>query len=179
MIIPLAAATILLVGCSSNGNDTLAQTCTVDRTTVDQFSLCLPSGWTVASESFGEGESVVFHLASPDFENKIMQIHVKKDPLEQPVHSMMAFAERAAEISRDTAPNYEPVRTQPITVNRQDSLLHVFDASPKPEADPVRYYQFVTVHSDIAYGFTGVMFTGGNADLEETLVNVFTNVLFD
>jgi hypothetical protein len=170
---------LTLVSCGGEKlNDALARNCDVERTPIANFSLCLPAGWIASSQPFGDEGNIVVMISSIESEESVMQIHVKKDPLREPVRSSMAFAEQAAQIARETAPNYSAVRTEAITINAKETLLHVFDANPDPSGDPVRYYQFVTTHGNIAYGFTAVMLPEVNEEVQEALLDMLTNVQF-
>ena len=180
----ILSLSLLLTSCNGSGDDALARNCPTERTAVERFSLCLTEGWTHTTEEFGEKGNfvIVVHNQKIDqgvqINQEVMRIHVKKDPLQEPIRSTMAFAEQAVEIARRTAPNYKVVKTEPVTINREESLLHIFDASPDPEKASVRYYQFVTTNEGIAYGFTAVMNTGGNEELEQTLIDILINMQF-
>ncbi len=178
--LPITVATCLLAlaGCSGGPNDDLASNCTVDRTVIGRLSFCLPDGWQAMQSTIGEVGNYVVNIHD-GVSGIVMQIHVKKDPLNEPVHDNLAFAQRAVAIARDTAPHYSPISTEPVAIDGQETILHIFDASPSgEEEDTVRYYQYVLVHSSIAYGLTGILTSGGNADLQEVLEDVFTNVRF-
>ncbi len=108
-----------------------------------------------------------------------MRIHVKKDPLEGPVFSSVEFAERAIAITRERAPNYKVVSTEPMMVSRKETILHIFDASQGAGGEPIRYYQFVTTHEEIAYGFTAVMSPEVTEDDRETLLGILRSVDFN
>jgi hypothetical protein len=170
---------LTLVNCGGDKpNDALARNCAVERTVVDRFSVCLPDGWSIQTEQFGDVGSFVVMVQREEGTETLMQIHVKKDPLNEPVLSPMAFAQRGVEIARETAPNYRAISTNPITVGRKETVLHIFDASPDPKSEPIRYYQFVTTNEGIAYGFTAVMAPETDDGLRTLLVDVFTNVIF-
>ena len=180
LLIPImiAAGLLTLTACGGEPNDDLARNCAVERVEIERFSLCLPNGWVAATQQFGEQGNFVVNIQDDGVLGIVMQMHVKKDPLEQPVGDKMAFARQAVEISRASAPNYEPVSTEPVTINGEETLLHIFDATPGEDAETLRYYQFVAINGGIAYGFTGVLFAGENEDLRETLVDVLTNIKF-
>ena len=145
---------------------------------MERFSLCLEDGWSHRTEQFEGQGSFIVYISDPTGTGSVMQIHVKKDPLAEKLDSDMAFAERAVEVARQTAPNYEAVTTDPIVIDTRNTLLHIFNASPDAESESVRYYQFVTTNNGIAYGFTAIMFPGANEELRTTLVDIFTNVRF-
>ena len=69
------------------------------------FSLCLPDGWVAVTQEFGEEGSYIVMLSDNGDKGLVMQVHVKKDALEEPVEHHLEFSERAVEIARDTAPN--------------------------------------------------------------------------
>ena len=170
-----ASALILLAGCRAKN----LATCPVEPTPIERFSLCLTDGWHQTTERFGEGGSFVVSIQPENGTGTLMRIHVKKDPLEGPVFSSIEFAERAITITRERAPNYKVVSTEPMMVGNKETILHVFEASEEAEGDPIRYYQFVTTHEDIAYGFTSVMTRGIDADTEEALLAILRSVEFD
>ena len=173
----VAVSLITLGGCKGSDNDPISRNCAVERTPVEKFSVCLPDGWVVATQVFGEEKNFV--VAVNDHTNAmVMQIHVKKDALLEPVNDRMEFAERAVEIARETAPNYKAISTEPVTVNGDETILHVFDASPDGSDEAVRYYQFVTIYGGTAYGFTAVMMPGADESLQQTLVHLLTNIRF-
>lgn len=174
----VCASLLALTSCKAKPADELARNCLIERTTVNDLSICLPDGWAAATQEFGEKGSYIVMLSDNGDKGLVMQIHVKKDVLKEPVEHHLEFSERAVEIARDTAPNYAPVSTEPITVNGEKTILHIFDASPDPEVEIVRYYQFIIVNDGAAYGFTGVMAPGIDEALEKTLIDVFTNVRF-
>ena len=173
----VAVSLITLVGCKGSGNDPIARNCAVERTPVEEFSVCLPDGWVVATQVFGEEKNFV--IAVNDHTSAmVIQIHVKKDALLEPVNNRMEFAERAVEIARETAPNYKAISTEPVVINGDKTILHVFEASPNSSNEAVRYYQFVVIYGDIAYGFTAVMMPGADESLQQTLVQLLTNIRF-
>src|SRR3989344_5489469 len=98
----VAVSLITLTGCTGSSNDPIARNCEVERTPVENFSFCLPDGWIVATQGFGEEKSFVVAV-SDETQSLVMQVHVKKDALIEPVQDDMAFAERAVEIARETA----------------------------------------------------------------------------
>ena len=170
---------LVLLGCSGkNPDDALSQNCAVERTPVGRFSLCLPDEWEYTRETMAEKGSVIVFIQSPTSEGALMQIHIKKDPLQEPVRNTKAFAERAVQLARKTAPDYKAISTDPLLIGRKKTILHIFEALPAEGADPIRYYQFVTVHEGIAYGFTAVMFPEAEEELQQTLLGIFTNVRF-
>ena len=174
----VCASLLALTSCKEKPADDLARNCLVERSTVKDFSLCLPDGWAAVTQEFGEEGSYIVMLSDNGDKGLVMQVHVKKDTLEEPVKQHLEFSERAVEIARDTAPNYKPVSTEPITVNGKQTILHIFEASPDEAVESIRYYQFIIVNNGAAYGFTGVMMPEANEDLQKTLIDVFTNVRF-
>ncbi len=174
----VCASLLALTSCKEKPADNLARNCLIERTTVNDLSLCLPDGWAAATQEFGEEDSYIVMLSDNGDKGLVMQIHVKKDVLKEPVEQSLEFSQRAVEIARDTAPNYKPVSTEPVTVNGEQTILHIFEASPDPEVESIRYYQFILVHEGVAYGFTGVMAPETDEDIRKTLVDVFTNVRF-
>ncbi len=180
LLIPImiAAGLLTLTACGGEPDDDLARNCAVERTEVERFSLCLPDGWVASTQQFGEQGNFVVNIQDDGVLGVVMQMHIKKDPLQQPVRDKMAFARQAVEISRASAPNYSPVSTEPTTINGEETLLHIFDATPGEDAETMRYYQFVTIYGSVAYGFTGVLFAGENEELREALVDVLKNVRF-
>lgn len=180
ILLPIIVAVSLLtiVGCGEKPDDALSRNCAVERTVVSRLSFCLPDGWKAMQASFGEEGNYVVNI-DDGVSGSVMQIHVKKDPLSEPVRDGLAFAQRAVAIARDTAPNYSPISTEPMTISGEETILHVFDASPSgEEGDTVRYYQYVIVNGGIAYGLTAVPSAGGNEDLQKSLEDVFTTVRF-
>jgi len=153
--------------------------CPVERTPIERFSLCLADGWHHGTEKFADAGSFIVLVMPPGSTGSLLQMHVKKDPLQEAVYSDLDFAQRAVEITRSQAPNYAPVRTEPITIDSKKTLLHVFDASPSPKDEPVRYYQIVTAHGGIAYGFTSIMHPSVDEDTREQLVGILKSVNFE
>lgn len=166
-----------LTACRSR-NETASQ-CPVDRTPIERFSLCITDGWHHTTDQFGGAGSFVLFVQPQGSTGSLMQIHVKKDPLQEAIYSHLDFAQRAIEITRSQAPNYTPVRTEPMTINGKKTLLHVFDASPSPKDESVRYYQFVTTNEDIAYGFTAIMHPDADTDTQERLLGILKSVSFE
>ena len=179
-LLPIIASLsiVALSGCGTPEDDPLATNCLVERTSIENFTLCMPDGWLAITTPFGNGGNYTVKIQPLTGTGGAMDMHVKKDPLNQPVSSVLEFAERAVEIARETAPNYEVISTDPIVVDGDETILHIFEAKPEEAKIPVRYHQFVTIHDGIAYGFTGILHTGGNEQLEEVLQDVFTNVQF-
>jgi hypothetical protein len=177
-ILTLTALSLLLTACGGTDDDPLARNCEWERTSVEQFSLCLGEGWGHRTEQFESKGSFIVYINDSTGTGSLMQIHVKKDPLEDKPDSDMAFAERAVEVARQSAPNYQAVTTDPIVIDTRNTLLHIFDASPDSESPSVRYYQFVTTNGNIAYGFTAIMLPTTNEELKSTLLGIFTNVRF-
>lgn len=171
-----SSVVLLLAGCRPKP----LATCPTDPTPIERFSLCLTDGWHQTTERFGEDGSFVVAIQPENGTGALMRIHVKKDPLEGPVFSSIEFAERAIAITRERAPNYKAVSTEPMMVGDKETILHIFEASEASEGDPpVRYYQFVTTNEDLAYGFTSVMTPGIDADTEEALVTILRSVEFN
>ena len=180
-LLPIIASLglLTLAGCGGGTpNDDLARNCTVDRTKVERFSLCLPDNWTHTTEQFGGQGSFVVYINAGEEENSLMRMHVKKDPLEEEVPSSMALAKRAVEISQKSAPEYSPVSVKPVIIDTTETILHEFYATPNPDAGPVHYYQYIVINEGIVYGFTGVVFAEEDEKLLELLMDVFTNVQF-
>lgn len=175
-LLPIALFCLLLTGCEDS-DDPLARACAVERTPARNISLCLPTGWTLNTESFGGEESYIVFINEAG-SGSVMQIHVKMDLLDAPVKSIRVLAERAVELARDTAPNYEVVSTEPVEIDRKQTVLHIFDAKPDMLDEPVRYYQLVTVHEGLAYGFTAVMKPEITDEIREILVELFKNIRF-
>lgn len=173
----VCASLLALASCKEKPADDLARNCLVERTAVNDLSLCLPDGWVAVTQEFGEKGNYVIMLSDAE-KSLLMQVHVKKDALQEPVENHLEFSERAVEIARETAPNYKPISTEPVTVNGERTILHIFEASPDPKAESVRYYQFIVINDNAAYGFTGVMAPGTDEAMEKTLIEVFTNVRF-
>jgi len=169
---------LVLLSCSGKNNDPLAQNCEVKRAQVGRFSLCLPDEWEFKQETMGEKGSFFVLIQPPASESTLMQIHIKKDPLQEPVRNTEAFAERAVQISREAAPNYKVVSTEPLLIGRKKTILHIFDSSSTEDATSTRYYQFVTIHEGIAYGFTAVIFPEAEEEMKKTLLEIFTSVRF-
>ncbi len=176
----VSVALLALTNCKGEPNDPVARNCATERTVVEEFSLCLLEGWVVATQEFGDQGNFVILVKDMNSEEQgaVMQIHVKKDTLQQPVQNHLEFAERAVQIARENAPNYSPISTEPITINGEETILHIFEASPNETEGSQRYYQFVTISNGAAYGFTAVMVPDANEDMLKTLVDVFTNVQF-
>lgn len=170
-----SAVLFLLAGCRAKE----LAACPVEETPIERFSLCLADGWHQTTDRFGEEGSFVVSIQPEGGTGALMRIHVKKDPLEGPVFSSIEFAERAIAITRERAPNYKVVSTEPMMIGTQETILHIFEASEESGGDPVQYYQFVTTNDDIAYGFTSVMTRGIDADTEEALVTILRSVEFD
>ena len=177
ILLPLSLTAILLLT-ACNGGDPLAS-CDGTPSVVDTFSLCIPPGYIMATQEFGDATNYIIHLGKTDGREQLMQIHVKKDRLLDPVNSSMEFAERAVELSRQNAPNYMPVSTEPIEVNGQQTLLHVFEAQPDPEQEAVRYHQFVVTHTGTAYGFTAVLNPSATDEEAETMLAALQGVAFN
>lgn len=173
----LLIAIAALVSCKP-GQNPLTQDCLVERAPIERFSLCLPPAWSTVTEQFGSEGSLVVKVQPETSSGTLMQIHVKKDPLQEPVGSGLTFAQRAIEITRERAPNYVAVSTEPMTLGDEETLLHIFDATPDGSSDPIRYYQFVTAHEGIAYGFTAVMDPTLSEDMRAELLRIFRSVRF-
>ena len=176
----VSVSLLALTSCGKPPDDAIARNCDVERTTVEDLSFCLPDGWSAISQAMGEQSSFVVAVNDNNVHGLVMQLHVKKDLLQEPVTDEVTFAERAVEISRETAPHYKPISTNPVTVDGKETILHIFDASPD-EKDPetvVRYYQFVTTHEGYAYGLTAVFMPEADKDLEESLIEVLTSMRF-
>ncbi|MEK7137863.1 MAG: hypothetical protein AAB853_06325 [Patescibacteria group bacterium] len=173
----LLIAALALVSCKPEENS-LTVDCPIDRAPIERFSLCLPPDWIAATEQFGEEGSMLVRVQSASATGSLMQIHVKKDPLQERVESSLSFAQRAIEITRERAPNYVAVSTEPMTIGDDETLLHIFDASPDAKAEPIRYYQFVTTNEGIAYGFTAIMHTQITEEMWGELLQIFKSVRF-
>ena len=65
-----------------------------------------------------------------------------------------------------------------FSIDGRENLLHVFTAHPDENTEPIRYFQFVTLNGQVAYGFTGVMYSGEDESLLKSLLDIFTNVQF-
>lgn len=175
----LAIAAFSLLALTACRSKSVVALCSEERTPIERFSLCLTDGWHHRSEQYGEAGSFIVLVMPPGSTGSLLQIHVKKDPLQEAVYSDLDFAQRAVEITRSQAPNYAPVRTEPLMIGSKKTLLHVFDASPSPNDEFVRYYQLVTTHGGIAYGFTAIMHPDAAPDSQERLLEILKSVSFD
>lgn len=174
-LLPLAITGLLLF--SSCGKSP-AISCEGTISVVDTFSICIPTGYILGTQEFGDKTSYVMYLGKASGAEQLMQVHVKKDTLTSPVTSSMEFAERAVELSRGSAPNYTPVSTEPIDVNHQPTILHIFEAQPQGAEEPVRYHQFVTLHEGVAYGFTAVVKPNTPAEELQALLTALQGIVF-
>ncbi|MBT3835293.1 hypothetical protein HOF56_03510 [Candidatus Peribacteria bacterium] len=177
--LPIFALTTLLAlsACGGDLDDPLARDCEVERTEIEDVSLCLPTDWTIISQGFGEQSNYVIMVSAAN-SGSVMQLHVKKDDLQEPVKSTTELSEKAVDLARQTAPNYSVVSTDPITIDGKDSILHIFDAQPAGNEESVRYYQFVTTSSGYMYGFTAVMKPGLDEYLLEIVIDVLKGIRF-
>ena len=166
----------LLAGCS--GKKQKLSDCPVRPTPIERFSLCLTDGWRASTEQMGTAGSIIVSIKPANNSGTLMQIHVKKDPLQEDIGSSMEFAERAVAITRQQAPHYVAVGTEPMTIAGEQTLLHTFDATPDPKQPPVRYYQFVTTNAGIGYGFTAVISPKADADMKEVLLAILKSARF-
>jgi hypothetical protein len=174
LIVGSSSALLLLAGCGQK----VTVNCPVEPTSIERFSLCLTDGWTHETERFGEEGSFVVSIKANTGTGVAMRMHVKKDPLEGSVFSSIEFAERAIDITRQRAPHYKAVSTEPMMVGNKETILHIFDASESEEGEPVRYYQFVTTNDEIAYGFTAVISPNVDENGKETLLAILKSVTF-
>jgi hypothetical protein len=173
-LLPLHA----LSACRSREGEMTANPCPVPRAYVENVSLCLPDGWSQNVEPFGEQGSFIISIRTEAAAEPSMQIHVKKESLEEPVLSHLAFAERAVALSRERAPGYSAVSTDPIIVSGKETVFHVFDAQPAPDGPTVRYYQFVTTNGNLAYGFTAVITQKVSEEIQRALLDLLRSVQF-
>ena len=174
----LASLSLLPLLAACSGKKQALADCPVAPTPIERFSLCLADGWHAATQPMGTAGSIIVSIAPTHSSGTLMQIHVKKDPLQEDIASSMEFAERAVAITRQQAPNYVAVGTEPMTIAGEQTLLHTFDATPDPKRPTVRYYQFVTTNAGIAYGFTAVISPSVDADTQETLLTILRSVRF-
>lgn len=172
----LGSSTLLFLAACGGG--TARVNCPVEPTPVERFSLCLANGFHQSTEAFGEAGSFIVKITADTGTGTLMQIHVKKDPLQDTIISSIEFSERAIAITRERAPNYKVVSTDPIMVGNRETLLHIFDASDTAESEPVRYYQFVTTNESIAYGFTAILSPNVDEDTREVLLGILKSVTF-
>lgn len=170
-------ALLVLAACGGKGQN-IAAVCEGTKSPIGNFSLCLPEGIAQVTKPFGEQSNTLVLIQNEEDQTLLMRIHVKKDPLQNSITSNLEFAQQAADFSRRNAPKYAAVSTDPLIVDRKEILLHIFDAQPEAENAPVRYYQFVTTHESIAYGFTAIMADNVDETIVPVLIEIFTSVEF-
>ena len=135
-----------------------------EKVTCDQqywngsVAACLPKGWKVLSReqltTLGVPEETVsaFQYETPHA-GQLDTVTVTKEPLSQEMSTSDYSASNILAVS--ALPDYKLIDKIVVTIDGQESAIHVFSARPSPEQPIRRYYQLSATVQRTGYTFTG------------------------
>lgn len=135
-----------------------------EKVTCDQqywngsVSACLPKGWKVLSReqlnTLGVPEETVsaFQYETPHA-GQLDTVTVTKEPLSQEMSTPDYSQSNILAVS--ALPDYKLIDKIVVTIDGQESAIHVFSARPSPDQPIRRYYQLSATKERDGYTFTG------------------------
>lgn len=119
---------------------------------------CLPTGWDLLSsetlDRYGiPSETVAAFQSTEARDGQFDTVTVTEEPLAQELSSEEYSAANIQAVS--TLPDYNLQDKQDVTIDEQDTTLHIFAARPIPDKPIRRYYQVSIVQGSTGYTFTG------------------------
>lgn len=121
-------------------------------------SVCLPKGWKVLSREqltvLGVPEETVaaFQFETPQA-GQLDTVTVTKEPLSQEMSTADYSSSNILAVS--ALPDYKLLDKIVVTIDGQESAVHVFSARPSSEQPIRRYYQLSATVARTGYTFTG------------------------
>ena len=121
-------------------------------------AVCLPEGWKVLSkESLGalgvsEETIAAFQYETPHA-GQLDTVTVTREPLAQDMSTKDYSAANIVAVS--ALPEYKLLNKETVTIDGEESALHVFTARPSPSEPVRRYYQVSMAKDKVGYTLTG------------------------
>ncbi len=121
-------------------------------------SVCLPKGWKVLSREqltvLGVPEETVaaFQFETPQA-GQLDTVTVTREPLSQEMTTSDYSQSNILAVS--ALPDYKLLDKIVVTIDSQESAIHVFSARPSSEQPIRRYYQLSATVARTGYTFTG------------------------
>ncbi len=152
---PLAITLVLLGACSGGGGDGVA---CAQRYWDGSIGTCLPAGWEVLSgdtlSRLGvPDETVAAFQLTEARDGQFDTVTVTSEPLAQDLSSR-EYAE-ANILAVSVLPDYDLDDKNDLSIDGEETILHIFQARPVPEKPIRRYYQVSMVKERTGYTFTG------------------------
>ncbi len=156
IILTLLAITLSACGSSKSGTSVKAS---CDQQFWNKIvAVCLPEGWKVLSreslQSLGVPEETIaaFQYETPHA-GQIDTVTVTREPLSNDVKTPEYSQSNILAVS--SLPDYKLIDKQTVTIDGEETSLHVFSARPSPDQPVRRYYQLSGAKERTGYTFTG------------------------
>lgn len=150
---------VALLALTACGTSTTTETVTCDQQYWNgSVSACLPKGWKVLSReqlsTLGVPEETVsaFQFETPHA-GQLDTVTVTKEPLSQEMSTPDYSSSNILAVS--ALPDYKLIDKIVVTIDTQESAIHVFSARPSPDQPIRRYYQLSAAIERTGYTFTG------------------------
>ncbi len=154
--VTLLLAFLTLTAC---GSSTTTETVTCDQQYWNgSVAACLPKGWKVLSREqltvLGVPEETVaaFQFETPHA-GQLDTVTVTKEPLSQEMSTPEYSSSNILAVS--ALPDYKLIDKIVVTIDGEESSIHVFSARPSPDQPIRRYYQLSATVERTGYTFTG------------------------
>jgi len=146
----------LLAGCGGGGG---SQKVTCSQQFWNKiFAACLPEGWKVLSkealQSLGVPEETVaaFQSITPHA-GQLDTVTVTAEPLSDFISTMDYSQANVLAVS--SLPDYQLIDKETVTIDGDETSIHVFSARPSADQPIRRYYQLSAAKERTGYSFTG------------------------
>lgn len=145
------------------------------------FAACLPSGWRVLSKEtliqLGVPEETVaaFQYDTPHA-GQMDTVTVTSEPLSTEMKTPEYSQANVLAVS--ALPDYKLIDKETVTIDAQESSLHVFSARPAADQPIRRYYQVSAANGRTGYTFTGSFPLSIQENEAESVKFILKNVSF-
>lgn len=151
-------ATLLLSACGSSGSSDNASIVCDQQFWNGTVAVCLPKGWKVLSkeslQTLGVPEETIaaFQYETPHA-GQIDTVTVTREPLA--ADATTSDYSQANVLAVSTLPDYKLIDKQTVTIDGEESSLHIFSARPSADQPVRRYYQVSGAKERTGFTFTG------------------------
>lgn len=175
----LSLSLLLLAGCGTSSSSSKVVCDQQYWNTV--FAVCLPKDWRVLSKEtlqqlgVPEETAAAFQYTVPHA-GQLDTVTVTREPLSEEMKTPEYSNSNILAVS--ALPDYKLIDKETITIDGEESALHIFSARPSPDQPIRRYYQVSATKDRTGYTFTG-SFPLSIQDTEATQVKfILKNVSF-
>jgi len=166
---------MFLAGCSSG-----ATSCS-DTVQVKEFSMCLLSDWEQVPEEVLRAENVPEETLAA-FQLKVDRggqrdnIVISRERVKSGV-APLKYAETNMTIV-EKAPEYMLTEKRELTIDGEDTILHIFSGRPVSDLPARRFYQVSFVKATTGYVVTGTLPYSVDEEIEQGLITMLSSVSF-